>query len=97
MGQFTVSTGALGTGVSDLQRGIEQIEAQLDHLHAYLTPMRATWDGSASEAWSHYEKLWDAASADLVASLRTLHSITTTAHANYTAAETANGRIWAAR
>ena len=97
MGRFSVSTAALGAGVGDLQRGIEQIEAQLDHLHAYLAPLRATWDGSASDAWRYYERLWDAASADLLVSLGTLHAIVTTAHANYSAAEAANGRIWAAR
>jgi len=95
MQSFAVSPAALSTGIGDLEHGIEQIEAQLADLRDHLAPIRASWDGSASSAWTHYQKLWDTAAADLVASLGTLHTIVATAHRNYSAAEAANARIWA--
>lgn len=96
MPRFSVPPAALAAGVADLDQGIRDIGAQLDDLRAHLAPVRRTWDGSASTSWEHYQQLWDTAAADLTASLGTLHRIASTAHANYTAAEAANGRIWTA-
>ena len=94
MPRFSVSLAALASGVDDIAAGVERIEAQLGDLADFLAPLRATWGGEASLAWRHYQQLWDEAAADLRASLGTLHSIASTAHGNYTSAESANGRIW---
>lgn len=76
------------------QRAIDEIERQLADLARFLAPLREGWTGSAAQSWADYQRRWDAAAADLQASLVQLHRIVRTARGNYQAALTANLRMW---
>lgn len=72
----------------------DEIERQLSDLERFLAPLREQWIGSAAQKWADYQHHWDAAAADLQASLTELHRIVRTSRGNYQAALTANLRMW---
>lgn len=73
---------------------IDEIERQLADLAGFLAPLHQQWTGSAAQAWAEYQRRWDAAAADLQASLVELHRVLRTARGNYQAALAANLRMW---
>jgi early secretory antigenic target protein ESAT-6 len=72
----------------------DEIDRLLSDLERFLAPLREQWTGSAARAWVDYQRRWDAAAADLQASLRELHRIVGTSRGNYQAAVAANLRMW---
>ena len=76
------------------QQAIDEVERQLADLARYLAPLRESWTGSAAQAWSDYQRRWDAATTDLQAGLVELHRVVRTARGNYHAALAANLRMW---
>jgi ESAT-6 family protein len=78
----------------DAKRTFDEIERQLGDLERFLAPLREQWTGSAAQAWADYQRRWDAAAADLQASLTELHRIVGTSRGNYQAALAANLRMW---
>ena len=79
---------------TSIRESIERIEAQLADLRAALAPLRASWTGDAADAWDAHQVTWDAAAADLTASLTYLHQVLSNARGNYAAAIEANIRMW---
>jgi len=96
VGRIAVSLPALETAVGDLSAGMAGIEATLADLRGYLAPMVETWSGSAAESYRCLQRDWDAAAADLQASLTQLHGVVLRAHTRYRVAEGTNVRIWSA-
>jgi len=94
VGRIAVSLPALETAVGDLSAGMAAIEATLANLREHLAPMVATWSGSAAESYRRLQEEWDAAAADLQASLAQLHGVVLRAHTRYRRAEDTNALIW---
>lgn len=94
MQRIVADFGELEKFEGQAKRTIEGIERQLADLAGFLAPLHATWTGAAAQTWTGYQQRWDAAAADLQASLAELHRIVRTARSNYQAALAANLRMW---
>jgi WXG100 family type VII secretion target len=85
--------------LAELIDAMERFGAHLSHLRE-LTDMRVqalgdAWSGEAAGAHASAQARWAAGAADVHAALGALRSVAATSHANYTAAVTANRRMWA--
>lgn len=90
-----VNFGAMETGVADIQTRYSAIQARLDDLKAYLTPMRATWTGSANEAYDAKQAQWDQSALDLQAILNSIGQTLSGARDDFHAGESRNTNMWA--
>jgi len=95
MSEVQVNFGAMQTGVADIQARYNGIQAKLDDLRAYLEPMRATWTGSAREAYDAKQRQWDQSAADLQAILQSIGQALNGAHDDFHSGETRNTNMWA--
>jgi WXG100 family type VII secretion target len=90
-----VNFGAMQQGVSDIQVRYNAINQKLEDLKNYLAPMRATWDGSAREAYDAKQVQWDQAADGLQGVLQTLGTGLNAAHDDFHSGETRNTNMWA--
>ena len=84
---------ALDDAARVLDEGVRR-QAAARRAAAYLEPLRASWSGTAAEAFDAHQRLWDRAATDLAASLAQLHHVVQVAHHNYGAAMAADQRMW---
>lgn len=89
-GEFTVDT-ELVAAMAQLDRDAEGICADVD---ATVTELHVSWSGEAAAAQRAAHDRWSAGAAEMRAALADLHRTGDTAHANYTAAITANQSMW---
>lgn len=94
--RLKVVFGSLSELTQELGSTAEDLEGHLDELDQALVRISESWSGEASDNFHRIFHEWQSTSRDLHQSLRELHRITGTAHDNYTAAETANLRMWGA-
>ena len=92
--RIAMSSQALDAAVADIARGVDRIEGQLEDLRTYLAPVRASWGGSAAQAWGAYQRQWDGASAGLVRELAGIRQLVAAAHHRYAATEEVNVGMW---
>jgi WXG100 family type VII secretion target len=77
--------------MADFERAVEQqaadVAARVDRLHA-------TWTGAAADEHALAHRRWTDGVHELRAAIGALRRIASTAHGNYTAAVSANRRMW---
>lgn len=95
--RMAVHLGALAQAADDLDTLAGELREHLDEIDRGVHRVAENWDGEAKDAFRACYQQWSAASADLYKALRTLHHILRTAHGNYSAARTANLRMWGGR
>lgn len=64
-GLLRVDFGALIQASADIQKAVNELEAQLSQLESDARPLVATWDGVAREAYAQRQQKWTNASVDL--------------------------------
>ncbi|QMU78403.1 WXG100 family type VII secretion target [Streptacidiphilus sp. PB12-B1b] len=92
--RLKVVFGSLSELTQQLESTAGQLQAHLDDLDEALARIAASWSGDAHDRFHQCFSEWRATSSDLHQSLARLHQLTTTAHGNYTAAESANLVMW---
>ena len=96
-GKIKVEFDVLSDSADSVDHAAEQLQEHLTAVDELVKHLVATWTGAASDDFHGYIHQWQQASAGLHSSLRELHRILTTAHGNYSAAESANLRMWGSR
>jgi WXG100 family type VII secretion target len=94
MGEVKVTFGEIANAQSNVSQTSTQINQLLDDLKAYLTPMVATWDGAASEAYNEKQRQWDTSAGELNQVLAQIGAALGTANQNYQDAERRNTGLW---
>jgi WXG100 family type VII secretion target len=92
--EIKVTFGALAAAQSDVSGTASRITTQLDDLRRFLTPMVATWQGTAAQDYQVRQKQWDTAAADLTAVLAQIGVALGAANDSYRQAENANAARW---
>jgi WXG100 family type VII secretion target len=96
-GRIAVRVEKLAQHAEDLDTLVGRLQKHLTQLDGAVRRVTEGWEGEAQDAFSAYYSEWRTASGDLHSALRDLHKILTTAHGNYSAAHTANLRMWGGR
>jgi WXG100 family type VII secretion target len=94
--RLKVVFGSLSELADGLRQCADALEEHLSELDTAVTRVADSWEGEAHDRFHQYIGEWRASSRDLHGALRSLHQLTQTAHGNYTAAESANLRMWGA-
>jgi early secretory antigenic target protein ESAT-6 len=69
-GLLVVNFGALQQASADIQKALTTLEAQLSQLEQDASPLIATWDGAARDAFFQRQTTWRNSSEDLKGILR---------------------------
>jgi early secretory antigenic target protein ESAT-6 len=93
-GHMLVTFGAVEQAAADTDSVAAQIAQELEDLKAYLAPLVATWEGTASGDWQSLQNRWNTSASDLNAILRQIASNLRIAASNYVNAENTNASIW---
>jgi WXG100 family type VII secretion target len=87
--------------LDELARSVERMRLFQEHLiHAHdavdsrMRELHVVWTGDAASAQASAQEHWAAGARDVQEALAALSSIAHVAHLNYTAAVTANRRMW---
>ena len=93
-GRLTVHLPHLAQAAADLGSLADELQKHLAEVDRGVRRVAETWEGEAQDAFRERYQQWHSASTDLHRALRTLQGIVDTAHGNYSAARTANLRMW---
>ncbi|WP_030809844.1 WXG100 family type VII secretion target [Streptomyces sp. NRRL S-337] len=93
-GKLKVHFGALAEATDELDSIAKSLQEHLTELDQAVSRVSESWDGDARQAFDAYFQRWRAASRSLHRAVRALHKTVHTAHGNYSAARTANLRMW---
>lgn len=69
-GLLLVNFGALAQAGADIQKALNELQAQLGRLEQDAAPLVATWDGAAQAAYQERQRKWQTAASDLSEILR---------------------------
>jgi ESAT-6 family protein len=94
-GYILVTPSALAEGAADTDNVASQIDQQLSDLRAYIAPLVATWEGTASMDYQALQTRWNTSLADLNQVLRQIANALRIAERNYTTTESTNASMWA--
>jgi WXG100 family type VII secretion target len=94
--RLVVDLDQLAAAVQRMERFQEHLVRTHDEVERRVRDMHIAWTGEAAAAQSVAQQHWTAASHEVQDALAALRSIASTAHANYTAAASANQRMWSA-
>jgi WXG100 family type VII secretion target len=87
-GMLKVNFGALQQASADIQNALGTIDAQLDELNQAASPLVATWDGAAKEAYAQRQATWTSGSQDIKNILREIKVAVDESAADYQDTET---------
>jgi WXG100 family type VII secretion target len=93
-GPFTVRLAQLADVIDQLDRFDQHLESALAEADRRVDELHVTWSGAAARAHRAAHDEWTRGAADMRAGLAAMRAIAATAHANYTAAVTANAQMW---
>ncbi|MHA3702916.1 WXG100 family type VII secretion target [Jatrophihabitans sp. YIM 134969] len=93
-GAFVVDTDRLEAVVAKLTALAAQADEVIGEVDARVRALGGAWSGDASEAQQAAHAEWVAGAREMHQALVALHTLTDTAHANYTAAVAANRAMW---
>ncbi len=91
---YSVDLAELDRCVSRLSAFETFIDGKIDELDQRVQQIQSVWSGAAADAQLAAHREWLAGAADMKAGLVQLRRAAATAHANYTAARTANLKMW---
>ncbi len=95
MSEYTrVQFGTMEQGRADFAATYSAVQNTVSTLDSQLRSNLAEWDGSAQQAYYAAKTVWDNAMADMAGVLNQLGAVIGVANENYTAAESANTRMW---
>ena len=94
MGEIKVTFGALETARGDVASTATRISGRLDDLRRAVSPLAASWEGSAAEDYRMRQRQWDTAAADLTRVHVDVGRALGEAEAGYRATENANVARW---
>jgi early secretory antigenic target protein ESAT-6 len=89
-GRLAVSFGGLDGISGEIAAGVSKLEGRLNRLEQDLNPLKADWTGEAAAAYQQAKAKWDAAIADLKATLAQTGHAVTDSSADYKSTETKN-------
>ncbi|MGH8963646.1 MAG: WXG100 family type VII secretion target [Jatrophihabitantaceae bacterium] len=95
MSVFAIQLEALADAVDRMTLFERSVQERLDEIDARMSRLHGTWAGLAAEEHRAAHARWMAGAQELRGAVATLHRIGATAHSNYSAAITANQRMWA--
>jgi early secretory antigenic target protein ESAT-6 len=72
----------------------KNLQGRLDQLDSDLAPLRASWDGSARDAYHTAQSRWNAAAADLNLLLQAVGISVNDANSGYQDTERLNTNMW---
>ncbi len=91
---FSVDLDRVQTAIEAMTRFDTALDVHLERLDARMDRLHTTWTGDAAEAHRRAHAQWLRAARDMRDALKTMRSISETAHRNYRAAVAANVRMW---
>ena len=94
MSDLKVNFGALSTAAADIQSSSAKLERILDDMDRSLAPLRASWDGEASTAYTTAKAKWTSAITDMKALLNDVGRKVDSSNTEYQAAERQNTGRW---
>jgi len=94
MSQFAVHLEALAEVVERMAGFERAVEQQAADVAARLDRLHATWSGGAADEHALAHRRWRDGVRELRAAITVLRRIASTAHGNYSAAVSANRRMW---
>ncbi|WP_413252264.1 WXG100 family type VII secretion target [Streptomyces lydicus] len=95
--RLTVHFESLTEASEELESIAGALQGHLSELDDAVRQVMESWTGGARDEFHLQYKQWSAASKGLHRSLRTLQKTVHTAHGNYSAARSANLRMWGGR
>ncbi|MET3987637.1 WXG100 family type VII secretion target [Streptomyces sp. PvR034] len=93
-GSISVDLGGLREIAGELEDILHKLNERLEVLYARTEPVVLAWKGEARSAFVDELDAWDRQMQDLQAAQAWLHSLVSTGHANYSAAQRASVRGW---
>ncbi|GGN58018.1 hypothetical protein GCM10012285_53940 [Streptomyces kronopolitis] len=93
-GKLKVHFGTLAEASDELDSIAKSLQEHLTELDQAVRRVSETWEGDAQGAFGSYYQQWRSASRSLHRAVRALHKTVHTAHGNYSAARSANVRMW---
>jgi filamentous hemagglutinin len=95
--RVTVQPEALAEWSAGARRTATSLRTRIGALDDGLAPLVHTWHGPAADGFAARHRQWHAAADGLLDTLAALAELVDTAQANYSAAASANARIWQVR
>jgi WXG100 family type VII secretion target len=81
---------------ADFELIYRAVADELDDLNKDLVSLLGEWVGQANNQYGQTMDRWNKAAGDMATTLQALHITIGDVHANYSAAEQANARLWQA-
>lgn len=94
MSEFKVNFGALDTAAADISSAGKALESRLNDLDQQLSPLRADWTGSASEAYAQSKAQWTNAINDMNQLLNDIGQAVAQSGSGYQDMEKSNSQMW---
>ncbi|MEO8889790.1 MAG: WXG100 family type VII secretion target [Jatrophihabitantaceae bacterium] len=95
MTAFAIQLESLADVVDRMARFERDVEQWLGALDSRVSRLHGTWCGAAADEHRAAHERWMSGAREMREAVATLRRIGSTAHSNYTAAITANQRMWA--
>ncbi|MDG4763368.1 WXG100 family type VII secretion target [Solwaraspora sp. WMMD406] len=93
-GVLVVNFQVLQQASADIQHALRTLESQLDQLERDATPLVASWDGAARQAYEERQSRWRSASRDLQSMLREIKVAVDESSADYLSTERRNASLF---
>jgi len=94
MSEFAVHLESLADVVERMAGFERAVEQQAADVAARVDRLHATWTGAAADEHALAHRQWTEGMHELRAAIAALRRIASTAHGNYSAAVSANRRMW---
>lgn len=94
MSAFAVQLEALAEVVERMDLFEREVEERLGELESRMSRLHGTWSGAAADEHRAAHPRWLAGAREMRDAVAALRRTGSTAHANYSAAITANQRMW---
>ncbi|MBN9189248.1 WXG100 family type VII secretion target [Salana multivorans] len=94
MPELAFDPASIATASGDISTGASGVRRILDDMDAQLAPLRETWTGEASSAYTAAQSKWNAAIADMNLLLQDISRAVGDGGQNYDATERKNTARW---
>lgn len=89
-----VNYAALDAAAAQANSTWSRLLAEFEDLQSRVNQLRASWDGTAQQAYQGYQQRWSTAAQDLNQALQGIQRGLNQANTNFQSAENANTRGW---